>query len=97
MLAVILQQENAPNVDWKRKILQFGERTAQTYVQDINKRFGNPIGKLDNALGDVIYNGIYRGSSGFMNMSAGALESAVKHSEKFNNRPPIPAEIRFRQ
>jgi|GEM_PF-1889401 len=102
MLAVVLQNENAPNVGLRKKFLQFGERTAQTYIHDFNKRFGDPIGKLDRAIQgltnlDVIPNGVYRGSSGLVNISAGALNSAANHSESFRKRPVIPPELRIRQ
>ena len=97
MLAVVLQQENAPNAGFLHKLMQFGERSSQAHIQDLNKRFGNPIGKLDALLGNAIPDGVYRGSSGLMNMSLNTLKGAAEHSERFHKRPPVPERLRIRQ
>lgn len=85
MLAVILQQENAPSASWYRKLGQFGERTVTTAAAI-----------LDDALFDVVPDAISGGSSGFANMSRATLRQAATYSEATLHRAPLPADVRYR-
>lgn len=85
MLAVILQQENAPGASLFRKLGQFAERQTQTLA-----------GVLDEALWDIVPDKVAGGSSGFTNMKRSTLRGAASYSERVYGRPPIPDSIRFR-
>ncbi len=85
MLAVILQQENAPGASLYQKLGQFAERSGQTIA-----------GILDEALWDIVPDKLAGGSSGFANMKRATLRGAASYSERVYARKPIPDNVRFR-
>lgn len=85
MLAVILQQENGPNATGMQKFLQFGERSVTTFAAIV-----------DDALFDVVPDGVSRGSSGFANMSYYTLQDAATYTEEVYGRNPLSDDARYR-
>ncbi|MFZ7286252.1 hypothetical protein ACLSZ3_10735, partial [Avibacterium gallinarum] len=81
LLALILQNENAENSPYWRKIGQFIERTLTTVANIIDEKIF------------IIPNVISKGSSGLANMSDKALKLGVQHSIEKYARPPIPTSI----
>jgi hypothetical protein len=85
MLAVILQQENGPEATGMQKFLQFGERSLTTFSAIV-----------DDALFDIVPDGISRGSSGFANMSYYTLQDAATYTEEVYGRNPLSEDARYR-
>ncbi|ARU56845.1 hypothetical protein OLMES_2797 [Oleiphilus messinensis] len=85
LLAIILQQENGPNATAIQKAGQFAERTITTFGAIVDKR-----------LWDIFPDAISKGSSGFANMSRGALLDASKYTENNYGRNPLSNEVRYR-
>ena len=85
MLAVVLQQENAPSVSKGRQLLQFGERQITTFAA-----------VLDEFLLDIVPDKASRGSTGFANMSFYTLKEAAEYSERNCGKNPLPNNVRFR-
>jgi len=78
MLAVILQQENAPNVSTGRKVLQFGERSLSTLVAGVERMVG-----ISTPAGDA--------STGIMNMRRPTLQGTIRHTKENYNRSIVPS------
>ena len=85
LLALILQQENAPNAPTWRKIGQFGERTLTTFAAI-----------LDENLWDIVPDKISGGSSGFANMSRKTLRGAASYIETEYNKEVLPDNVKYR-
>ncbi|MEQ9667686.1 DUF4280 domain-containing protein [Coleofasciculus sp. G2-EDA-02] len=85
LMAVILQQENAPSVPKWRQFLQFGERTVTTFSAIV-----------DEHLFGIVPDQISGGSSGFANMSRATLRDAAQYTEQNYGKNPLPEDIRYR-
>lgn len=85
MLAIVLQQENAPSASEGRQLLQFGERQVTTFSAI-----------LDEYLWDIVPDKVSKGSSGFANMSFNTLKEAAGYSEQYYGKNPLPDDVRYR-
>lgn len=85
LLAIILQQENGPNATTVQKVGQFAERSVTTFGAIIDKH-----------LWGIFPDAIAKGSSGFANMSRGALVDAAEYTERQYGKNPISNEARYR-
>ncbi|MGE3109757.1 MAG: hypothetical protein AB7G11_06695 [Phycisphaerales bacterium] len=85
LLAVILQQENAPGATMFRKFGQFAERSTQTFAAIMDEWFW-----------DVVPDKYANASSGFANMKRSTLRRAAAYSETMYGRPPMPDDVRYR-
>ncbi len=97
MLAIILQQENAPSASKFRQFLQYSERTITTGMAIADKIFGDLIPDKIPRWSPILSGvNIAGGSSGFANMSRRTLESAASYIEKYYCKNPLPTDVRFR-
>jgi hypothetical protein len=85
LMAVVLQQENAPNVSKWHQFLQFGERSATTLAAIVDKYTF-----------DIVPDEIAGGSSGIANMKRATLENAANYIESTYNRAALPEDVRYR-
>lgn len=90
MLAVILQQENSPAASKWRQMLQFGERSATTFMAVMDEFLLDLV--PDKAFGKNLAGG----SSGFANMSRATLRGAAEYTEKNYCKNPMPDSVRYR-
>jgi hypothetical protein len=82
MLAVILQQENAPKASKWKQFLQFGERTLTTTAAQI-----------DQSLWDLFPDKVADGSAGFMNMRRPTLKSTIKYTKENYCKKLMPSNV----
>lgn len=85
LVAVILQQENAPTASTARQVLQFGERSAQTLAA-----------WADEVALDLVPDRIAGGSAGIANLSRATLRNAARYIETVYRIPVMPNEVRVR-
>lgn len=90
LLAVILQQENAPEASGFRQTLQFGERSVTTF-----------LAIMDDAAFDLVPDKLFGrnfagGSSGFANMSRATLRDAANYTEQYYLKNPLSDSARYR-
>lgn len=83
LMAIILQQENAPNVSETVKQLQAGERRVQTLA-----------GLNDDQYWGVMPDKVAGGSTGIANLSRQTLRDASVYLETHYHKPAIPDAIR---
>ena len=107
LLPLIMQQENNPNASFGRQVLQHGERQLTTAMTNVDEMTGGGFGNMLSGLNDLTeeYVGgplakltgfMERGvgsSTGFVNMSRGALQSGDAYSEDVLGRDTIPPEV----
>lgn len=84
MMAVILQQENSPAAGKGHQFLQFGERSATTFLGIVDEYFG------------IVPDKIAGSSSGIANMSRATLRSAAEYTERTYGKNPMPDSVRYR-
>lgn len=84
LLAVILQQENAPDAPQWRKPLQYVERQGTTVAGVLNEV---PL------VGKIIPDKIANGSSGIGNMSKATLDDTVQYIETTYGRTVMPSDV----
>jgi hypothetical protein len=82
MIAVIIQQENAPSASKFRQFLQFGERTLGTIAA-----------QLDASLWDIIPDRFADNSSGFMNMRRPTLRDTINYTKEKYGRELMPSNV----
>ena len=85
LMAVVLQQENAPSASTLHQILQFGERSLTTFAAILDQLPGGPV---PDALAG--------GSSGIANMKRDTLQSGARYIESTYWRPALPDDVRYR-
>jgi hypothetical protein len=85
MLAVVLQQENAPSASTLHQALQFGERSVTTFLAIVDQLPFSPV--PDTLSG---------GSSGIANMKRATLQSGAEYIENTYGRPALPDDARYR-
>jgi LysM repeat protein len=90
LLALVLQQENAPNASLGRKILQFGEITLTTAITIVDEILFDIV---PDKIGNKRFSG---GSSGIANMSRATLRDAAEYTEKVYNKNPLSEDVRYR-
>lgn len=85
MLAVVLQQENAPSASKWKQFLQFGERSVTTFAAIVDEvAFGFVPDKISG------------GSSGIANMKRETLRNGASYIESTYCRPALPGDVRHR-
>jgi hypothetical protein len=82
IIAVIIQQENAPKASKWKQFLQFGERTLTTTAAIIDKKFW-----------DIFPDKVADGSAGFMNMRRPTLIETIKYNNMNYCKDIIPKEV----
>jgi len=82
MIAVLIQQENAPSASKWKQFLQFGERTLTTTASE-----------LDRVLWDIVPDKVADGSAGFMNMRRPTLKSTVQYTKQNYCKELMPKDI----
>ncbi|WP_443939966.1 hypothetical protein [Pedobacter sp. MW01-1-1] len=82
MIAIIIQQENAPKASKWKQFLQFGERTLTTTASE-----------LDRTLWDMVPDKIADGSAGFMNMRRPTLKDTINYTKNTYCKELMPKDI----
>lgn len=82
MIAIIIQQENAPTASKWKQFLQFGERTLTTTASE-----------LDRNLWDIVPDKVADGSAGFMNMRRPTLKGTIDYTKKMYCKELMPKNI----
>ena len=85
LMALIMQQENAPGASTLHQIAQFGERSLTTLAA-----------VLDEYLWDLVPDAVAGSSSGFVNMSRSTLRDAAEYVESNYPRGILPEDVRYR-
>lgn len=86
MLAVIIQQENAPNSSKFRQFLQYIERSVTTEAA-----------VLDESLWGIIPDKLADGSSGFMNMRRPTLTETINYTKNNYCKELMPPDVANRE
>ena len=107
LLPLIMQQENSPHASFGHQVLQHGERQLTTAMTNVDEWTDGGFGNMLNGINEWTEENIggfparatgalARGvgsSTGFVNMSRGALQSGDAYSEEVLGRDTIPPEV----